>query len=161
MIQIRPFDPAEDYNFVIHTWMTSIHKFSTSRGYGQSNMTDEAYFHHQRPICEGLMQRAKIHIACAEDFPSHIYGFLVEEQSPDLNVIHFAYTKRELRKSGVFKKLLSKLNPENHIYYTHHTRDSDAVATKLKAIFDPIFITVDPNIIRKGPHEKTIVREIP
>ena len=160
MILIRPFDPHDDYNFVIRSWMSSLHKFTTSRGYGHSNMTYDAFHLHQRPICEKLMARAKIHIACAEDYPAQIFGFLVEESTPIINVIHFAYTKRSFRMSGVFKKLIQQLDHSKTFYFTHESRDSAMIASKLKAVFDPLFINVEPQLFRKEDHEKTQSREI-
>lgn len=151
MIQIRPFE-SEDLNFVQNSWISSLRKYFLDAHEGMSH---EQYFTYQRKICDMLMQRAHCRVACNIEFPTQIFGYIIEEILPHMNVIHFAYTKQSYRRSGILKKFLEAHSKSNPTFYTHKSGLSRLIAPKINAKFDPVLINIE---LTKEKHEADQVR---
>lgn len=95
----------------------------------------ELYFRFQRKVCTGLLERSNVKVACHEEFPEQIFGYLIYEPMSEATIVHYAYVKQVYRKMGILKKLLEDLKAP--FIYTHQTKSADAVAKKFGAHYYP------------------------
>lgn len=63
----------------------------------------------QHALCERLLKRSLVLIACNPGNTDQIYGFLVVE--PEVPVVHFLFVKKRFRRLGVAKDLMANAAP--------------------------------------------------
>jgi len=112
---IEPMRPC-DRNFVFHSWL---------RSYRASPLTYEwpsgpYELWAQRMIERTIGRpRARVDVARPEDWPEGIVGWACTEQQPGEFIIHYGFTKRRLRRTGIFWGLIESLKPEGRLVFAH------------------------------------------
>lgn len=98
----RPGTSA-DYPCVLSSWLKG-YRYGSSYGRAQRN---GVFFPDHQAIALDILARptAQLLVACLEDMPTTIAGFLVHERSTP-PVLHWVYVKDSLRRHGVASMLL-------------------------------------------------------
>lgn len=115
----RPYLP-EDRAFIESSWASSY--YSACRIKDLLSPEDFHAFH--RPLRERFFQRpnATAIVACADDDPNHILGWIAVEILPNSSVLHYVYVKSAYRRDyGLAKKLLFRALLPGPVLYTHLT----------------------------------------
>lgn len=101
---------ATDIPLLYAAWLKGLY-------YGNPFMNEidkEVFFKNYKPVVTNIMLNCTVEVACLEDEPDVVVGFIVYK----LNVLHWVYTKRNWRKLGVSKLLM----PQGIDTVTHLTR---------------------------------------
>jgi hypothetical protein len=111
---IRPLK-AEDRDFFFDSWLKSWRK-SRYAGVIPNNLYYDTY----RSTIESLVARgATVQVACGEENPDHILGWVCWEKTPDgYAVVHYLYVKDPYLKYQVDEKLLAGVEGERPGFYT-------------------------------------------
>lgn len=131
-LEIRQATP-EDANFILNSWLKS---------YRQSNfakaITNTVYFEGHHKVIRALLKKSSCLIACNEQDPNQIYGYIVSETVSNIPVVHYAYVKQTFRSMRIGQILLNKVKkPEEAGVYTHSTRAAEKLAAKYNLIHHP------------------------
>lgn len=88
----------DDKNLIYNAWLNG---FSDS--YFAFGIPKQIYFEVHAAIITGLLQSAKVLVACNPDDDSHIFGFLVYYPSYSQRkfVVHYVYVKSSYKRLGV------------------------------------------------------------
>lgn len=129
----------DDFNFLIATWLNFFYKNS----YFTKRIRKSIYFLNHEKIVKNLLRKetARIVVAYPTELPEVIFGFLAyEEETPECSpIIHFAFSKEELRGKGIFTQMYKHagIHP-NHCRFSHWTMDmNDLIRKYPEAIYDP------------------------
>lgn len=129
----------DDVSFVFSSWLKSFRDAATVRGVPSS-----LYYPAQHAVIETLLQRpcCTALVACDPKDQSQIYGYVVAEYVTDGLIIHFTYTKFNMRNLGIAKALVSTLVVPaiKFVQFSHRTRAVDTLDSKLSAagfVFNP------------------------
>jgi hypothetical protein len=138
-VVIRPFQPAEDTNFILSSWLRS-YRLSSQFAH---RITDAIFYHYHQLIVQRILTRSKILIACLPDDPSVIIGYLVYEQYAEQPLIQYAYVKKPFRNEGVLTSLIeaAEIDLEQPAQFSHMTEASEAIARHFpKLTYNPYLI---------------------
>ena len=124
----------EDKPFIFNSWLKS-YRFSH---FGEK-ITNTIYFEDHHKIIENILKKAKVVVACNEEDPSQVYGYIVGGAEEGIFILHFIYVKHTFRNMGIGKTLLDAMghDKEKAAVYTHHTRMADKVAAKYNFVYHP------------------------
>lgn len=115
-VAIRPADP-NDYNFIYDNWRKSFRESDFAH-----HLPNEIYFPLQKGKMETHIQQAQTHIACLDNDPDCIFGFITHDKHPEgYTIVHYIYTKWRYRKAGIARKLLAHINPTAPTIFTDIT----------------------------------------
>ena len=116
-IAVRAYDSIGDEAFVLSTWIKSYRDAGAVR-----SVPTPIYNIGQRYRIMNILQDIETYIlvACDRETTEVIYGYVVCKAP---NVVHYLYTKGNVRQQGVAKALLQHLNWEDPIFYTHKGAD--------------------------------------
>ena len=125
-----------DVNYIVKTWREV---------YGQDSlwakrMDRHVYHSFHRKICEELLRTATTAVACNNDDPTHILGFMVGERLRGALTMHFAFVRYELRKWGVAKLMLTEVfghQAGEPIVSTHWTHVCDDLPAAYRLVYNP------------------------
>jgi hypothetical protein len=120
MIYLRKHEPG-DIDFIYSSWLQSYRDGNE----GMSDLPMSQYYGLARHWID-LMLKSRPHqisIACNEEYPEQIFGYLVREKSPTAHIIHYAYVKQIYRRLGILNALMNSIEPAGlPFYYTHKTK---------------------------------------
>ncbi len=135
-IAIRPA-LADDFPYILKTWSIDYHKV-----YPINNIPNSIYVPAQTAIIKKLVQRSECIIACIDDEPTTIVGYLIYQPVNDLNiVVHWGQTKGIFRRMGVLKTLLDSLQTQNkNIICTHIFSLFKELKDRYNLIYDPTLL---------------------
>jgi ribosomal protein S18 acetylase RimI-like enzyme len=141
-IRLRPVID-DDTAFIFNSWLKS-YRFSH---FGEK-ITNTIYFTEHHKILEKLMASSKVLIACNQEDPSQVYGYIVGGELDGIIVLHFIYVKHTFRNMGIGKTLLDAWghDKEKAGVYTHHTRIADRLASKYNFVYHPYLLFDLPNL---------------
>jgi hypothetical protein len=129
----------DDVSFVFSSWLKSFRDAATVKG-----VPSGLYYPAQHAVIEGILQRqcCTALVACDPQDPSQIYGYVVAEYVGEGLVIHFTYTKFNMRNLGIAKALVTTLVVPTikFVQFSHRTRAVDTLDSKLTAagfVFNP------------------------
>ena len=127
----------EDVGFIINSWLKSF-KYST----WCRNVTNTIYFAEHHKIIERLLKNFDTVIACNDNDPSQIYGFINAGSVDGIFCLNYIYVKQAFRNLSVGKALLNSFehDPSTASVYTHHTRIAERLAAKYNMIFHPYLL---------------------
>lgn len=112
---IREYRPVGDEDFIYATWIKGYRGSSYARA-----VPTPLYNRLQRKRIDRLLEHgANIRVAANRVVPEQIYGYCVTQD----NTLHWIYVKSNYRLQGVGKALLSHLEREQPIFYTHKGSD--------------------------------------
>jgi hypothetical protein len=134
-IYIREFE-KEDHNFVMNSWLKSFEKTIKLMG------TDtQIYRREQMRLMGGIIEKAKVYVACPEDAQQQIYGYIVWDAIGDVGILHYVYVKNPYRRFGIGRKLYDCIERSTEIpcLATHKTLAFDYLKSWNLA-FNPYFL---------------------
>jgi GNAT superfamily N-acetyltransferase len=99
---------ASDLPVILDAWLQELRHAPWSM-----RMTDDEYFPAQRQLILYLLRVAQSTIACAEDDPDHVYGFVVHGPATAAGtpVLHWLQVKSAYRGVGLGRRLLHAVVP--------------------------------------------------
>jgi len=132
-ISLRPAN-AEDVGFIFNAWLKS---YKSSKFC--ENIPNEIYYAEHHKIIENLLKNYNVIVACNQEDPSQLYGFICAGNTGNVFTIHYAYVKYTFRKMGIGKAILKGFNhnPEYAAIYTHRTRICKKLEGKYNLIYHP------------------------
>ena len=134
-IIVRPVLP-DDYGYILATWTREYH---TTHPF--NFIPNGIYFPHQTNLINSILSKATTIVACLEDSPDQIVGFLTYENFGSNVIIHYGVVKGIFRRLGVMKDILLKPICENkNVVITHYFDLFKKVKDKYKLTYDPTFL---------------------
>lgn len=108
-----------DVAFIQATWLRSFRSGAMVR-----HVPNRLYYAYHHLILDELLPKAIILIACDEEDPDTILGYIVAELVDTALVIHFMYVKKPFRLFGIARRLVELLIKSEQppaVMYTHYT----------------------------------------
>ena len=102
MIKIRPYE-ALDEDFIYHSWLSSV-DYNIP---GVQRMT--------RLVIDSCVDNGTILVACSDEDPDHILGWLSYSEEIGFPVLLYIFVKKNLRNHGIGGSLLSEKFPEQTV----------------------------------------------
>lgn len=132
----------DDRGYIIRSWTLSLRN-----QFPFSEMCPDAISKYAKRV-EALIDTADVLVACDEQKPSLIYGFICFETGKYLGVeaptLHYAYVRSKFRKNGIANQLFAAaFNKGDRITYTHLTKAVNHAKLKAKwnlRYFDPYYV---------------------
>lgn len=124
----------EDVSFIFNSWLKSYRDSPPVRG-----VPNNLYYQHQHSTIEKIIHRdtCRLVLAVAIDDPNQIYGYIVFEDLPEKNLVHWVYVKHPLRTFGIGSLLFNIANKTDRTEYTHNSKCAPTYAKKHNLIFNP------------------------
>lgn len=126
----------QDVNFIFNSWLKSYQSSVSAK-----LLSPTIYFQFHHKVIEQLLQRCAVVVACQQQDPTQVYGYLVYEVVDDVPVIHYAYVKHAFRQMGIYSLLLAAttLSSRNQAFYTHETHTALKLirAKSLPMVYNP------------------------
>lgn len=120
------FANETDINFITSSWLKSFRD-----GYFNATVGNRVYFDQHHRVLEKLLPRASVLIACNEEKPDQIYGWLCFEVLDRHLVLHYVYVKDPFRQMGLAQQMFDFVMKsqdldliQNRVLTTHQTRKS-------------------------------------
>jgi ribosomal protein S18 acetylase RimI-like enzyme len=132
-VRLRPLI-EDDLAFIFNSWLKS-YRFS----HFAEKITNTIYFSDQHKLIEKLIGSSNVVVACNEEDPSQVYGYIVGGEVDGISLLHFIYVKHTFRNMGVGKTLLDAMGHDKDKagVYTHHTRMADKLSSKYNFVYHP------------------------
>ena len=102
MIKIRNYKPLDE-DFIYHSWLSSI-DYNIP---GVQPMT--------RLVIDSCVDNGTILVACSDEDPDHILGWLSYSEEIGFPVLLYIFVKKNLRNHGIGRNLLSERFPEETV----------------------------------------------
>lgn len=127
----------EDVGFIFNSWLKSFKYSLFAR-----NITNTIYFAEHHKLIERLLKSNETIIACDDNDPSQIFGFISAGYVDGILCVHYIYVKQTFRNLGIGKTLLNAFNhsAEAASVYTHHTRMAEKLAAKYNLVYHPYLL---------------------
>lgn len=129
----------DDIPFIVDSWINSY--------FGESDFTktirQSIFYKYHRPAVKRILKRGtvSVQVAVAADDPDVIFGYLVSESLPDVNVFHYIYVKRAFSGYGIAAKMINECpNGLTGAHATHQTQRAHKIFNQLNLIFNPYLI---------------------
>lgn len=132
-IRIREATEA-DVAFIFKSWLKTFRQADFA-----TNITKTVYYAEHHKVLEQLLKKQKTLIACNQEDPNQIYGFICADYVDNIFCAHFIYVKHIYRKLGIANMLLNSYDhdPTLASIYTHYNRVSEKAAQKYNMIYHP------------------------
>lgn len=136
---------GSDLPFIFDTFLKS-YKMSSVIGKACRN---GIFFDNYRLILDQILDESNILVACHQDEPTVIFGYLISDGS----ILHYVFVKEAFRNLGIATALhnegLKEADPMfGYLYTTHKTFQSDKIES-FKTPFNPFLLFA---AIRKDNH---------
>ncbi len=125
---------AEDANFIFNSWLKSYRHSHFAR-----LIDNTVYYAEHHKIIERLVKECKTIVACNENDPTQLYGYINGGKIDGFLVINYWYVKHSFRNMGIGRALLNTFDHDPSIaaIYTQRTRIMDRLAPKFNMVFHP------------------------
>ena len=135
-IRLRPAT-QEDVPFIFNSWLRS-YKYSR----WTKNITSQIYYSEHHKLIEKLLKNFSTIIACNDNDPSQIYGFISAGYVEGIFCMHYIYVKRTFRNLGIARTLLNSFEHDATTagVFTHDTRASEKLAAKYNMVYHPYLL---------------------
>jgi hypothetical protein len=123
-ISVRSPQPS-DINFILSTALKGLY-------YGSkfwAEIDQDCFFKNYEPFLKTLMLKFNIKVACLEDDPDVILGWIMHHNE----TVDFVFVKKSYRKLGIARLLW----PDNVTTVSHITDIGNAVRKKMNLKFNP------------------------
>lgn len=128
----RPMQ-ASDMGYVLKTWSVDFHKV-----FPTSNVPNSIYFPHQKAIIEKILFSSTCTIACLDDEPDIIAGYIIiDSRNPNYNILHWGQVKGIYRREQIFTNLLTGSVTPKPLIVTHMFKLFKEFKKKFELIYDP------------------------
>lgn len=102
--RIRPAVEA-DLPFVVHSWL---HSYAST---GAKASSSSVYWDHHPNLVKAALGRSSVLVACPDDDPESILGWICIDRVGKHGLIHYVYVKHPFRRLGIASALLAPLRP--------------------------------------------------
>lgn len=103
MINLRPYRSLDE-DFIYHSWLASLDR--SIRGVNDT----------VRPLIDDCVFSKRIVVACSEEAPDHILGWLAWGLSDDSSpALLYIFVKKPLRNNGIGTRLLREIFPDGQV----------------------------------------------
>lgn len=108
---------ASDIPMITHSWLTSFRgeeskgkgrKFHRG-GLGSEGIPNRFFYYYHHKVLESLIPNSIVMVACLENSPDTILGWVCAQVVDTALVVHYAYTKYAFRKYGIARRLLKEI----------------------------------------------------
>lgn len=137
----------EDVNFIFASWLRSYRASKWAK-----QITNTVYFAEHHKVLERLLKNNKVFVACHNDDPGQLYGFICADKIDNIFCLHYIYVKQTFRNLGIGTMLLNAFehDPNFAAVYTHHAPMADRLAPKYNMVHHP-YLAFTP---KEGKNEK-------
>jgi GNAT superfamily N-acetyltransferase len=122
-MQVRPYQP-QDIALITDSWIREIP--ATRQG---EYLRGHVVKHFHPPLIKRALVSGTCLVACDNEDPTVVFGYVVGKYAADGDVIHFLYVKKAFRKMGIAAELMKRFKRKDKACFTHYTR---AVKVKRK-----------------------------
>ena len=132
-IRIRPAT-QDDIGFIFNSWLKSYRNSHFAKF-----ITNTVYYENHHKVIEQLVKDNEVKVACNENDPNQLYGYICAGRLDGFFVCHYIYVKHSFRAMGIGKSLLNSFNhdADTASIYTAHTRICDRLAPKFNFVYIP------------------------
>lgn len=131
-IRIRLAD-ISDYGYILETWTKNFHAT-----HPWNFIPNSIYFPWQTARINSILSQVTPLVACLDDDPNQIVGYLCAAKHKDSILLHYAVTKGIYRRLGVMKSLLEQLEYQDKtIVCTHYFGLFKELKDRYHLIYDP------------------------
>lgn len=129
--KVRGYEPT-DFELVISFWLRSyVHSIEGTP------VSRDVYFKGHQELVKWLLLRSTTIMACDEENPDIIYGFITfERRGRGVPIVHYIGVKTKFQQMGVGGELI-KLIEDREAFYTHTTYLGRKLHIPEKWIYDP------------------------
>lgn len=133
LIRMRAATEA-DVGFIFNSWLKSYRSSLFAK-----HISSSVYFSGHHKFLEALIPNAEIKIACNDQDPTQIYGYICAQYIEGILVVHYVYVKQDYRNLGIGKMLLDQFDHsmERASCYTHQTKIGEQLAIRFNMIYHP------------------------
>lgn len=127
----------DDVSFIFNSWLKS-YKYSLFA----RNITNTIFYTGHHKVIERLLKHNDTIVACNNDDPTQIFGFINAGKIDGIFCLNYLYVKQSFRNLGIGKALLNAFDHDANIasVYTHHTRISEKLAAKYNMVYHPYLL---------------------
>ena len=138
-IRLRIANP-EDVNFIFSSWLRNYRASEMTRP-----MSNEVFYAEQHRLIEALILKSKVVIACNNNDPSQMYGWICAGETDGIFTLHYIYVKHAFRRMGIAKMLIEACGHTGASagIYTHHTFPMTLWANRYLLLFQPYVLTLN------------------
>lgn len=134
-------DDDHDKPYIFSTWL----KWYKGHSSFARDIRNGIFYREHHRILDSICARESTRVLCAvfSNEPQVILGYLVYEIIESNPVIHFAFTKKEFEKEGIFRRLLEKSEMDflGPIQFTHRTYEAETLMDRNpKADYNPYLV---------------------
>lgn len=110
-----------DISFIFNSWLKSFRETSKS-----VSISSVVYYANHHKMIEGLLKKCDVTIACEQQNPAHIFGYICAEKVTGVDVIHFTYVKESYRRLGMARLLCEAAGVDlaKPVFFTHRCKKS-------------------------------------
>lgn len=132
LISLRDYND-KDLSFIYNSWLKS------TLNDCDGSVVRHNFFETHKILYKSIIERSQIAIACDITSPDFIYGYVIFRHiSPDVLILHYAYTKEPFRKFGVFRKIIESMTTIGEpIVTTYKNKKSAVIQEKFNFIYKP------------------------
>lgn len=112
---IRMYDPENDHNFILNSWLKSYRYNDASQAI---SIPKEIYYTVQAALIHKLLINYPTFVMCDESDPSIIWGYINFET--ESNTVNYIYMKSAFRRLNLASKLLSDAGIDKTSINTTH-----------------------------------------
>jgi len=135
-IRLRPAC-KDDIPLIFNSWLKSYRNSLFARF-----IDNTIFFTEHHKIIEKLLASNDVIVACNQEDPSQVYGYICAGKVDGFFVLHYIYVKHTYRNMGIGRELLNWFShdPSTASIYTHHTRTAERLCGKFNFIYHPYLI---------------------
>lgn len=128
---------SDDLGYVIATWSRDYHKVHPI-----NFIPNNIYIPNQTKLINNIISKTQIYVACIEDEPNTIVGYMVAKPYDKDNIIlHWMNVKGIFRRVGVAKILLSTFDYNNkNIICSHYFDLFKKLKDRYNLVYDPTLL---------------------
>lgn len=138
-IAVRDAVPG-DASYIIKSWLRNYRKSYRGARIPKDIYYDTRHGHHALVV--GVLQRARVLVACSDDNPDQIFGWVCYE--PEATV-HYIHVKMEMQGFGIATRLLEAagMKAGSEIISSHWNDECDrAMSAGIKISYNPYWAMV-------------------
>lgn len=124
-IRIRPYIEESDRNFILSSFMKSYAAGAFRKHYhGALGPVAKIFMRGWNSIMLHLLKVRTIRVACLEDEPTIVVGYVVGQQFEEFTVIDWVYVKHKWRHNGIGRALCEEfdVSPGVSLIHTFESR---------------------------------------
>lgn len=123
-----------DAPFIFNAWLKSFRNSPLAR-----TLNNTTYFSEHHKVIEKILKNSDTIIACNNNDPNQIFGFISASKVEGIFCLHYIYVKHTFRKLGIGSQLLNVFehDPTTASIYTHHTKTAEKLAPKFSMMHHP------------------------